>query len=160
MFSRYIRPNAVRVGTSGAPSNTRVGAFKNTDGSIVVVMINTGSGSQSVSLGGLSASSATAYYMDNSVSSPSTLSSTVSSGNVEATLPGYSVVTFVVSTGSTGLQSTTKVTSPTSTSSQIGSQTGVAQHYGQCGGEGWTGLTTCASPYTCQFQNPYYSQCL
>ncbi|KAF8436661.1 cellobiohydrolaseI [Terfezia claveryi] len=31
--------------------------------------------------------------------------------------------------------------------------------YGQCGGIGWTGPTTCASG-TCQVSNPYYSQCL
>ena len=160
MFSRHIRPDAVRVGTSGAPSNTKVGAFKNTDGSIVVVMLNTALNSQSVSVGGLSASSASVYYMDNSVSSPSTLLSTVSGGNVEATLPGYSVVTFVITTGSSGSQSTTG-TSPTSTTSaQTGSQTNVSQEYGQCGGEGWAGPTACASPYTCQSQNAWYSQCL
>jgi len=32
--------------------------------------------------------------------------------------------------------------------------------YGQCGGIGWTGATTCVSGYTCQVGNPYYSQCL
>jgi endoglucanase len=32
--------------------------------------------------------------------------------------------------------------------------------YGQCGGQGWSGSTTCASGSTCVFSNPYYSQCL
>ncbi|KAH7098385.1 cellobiohydrolase [Auriculariales sp. MPI-PUGE-AT-0066] len=32
--------------------------------------------------------------------------------------------------------------------------------YGQCGGQGWTGATTCVSGYTCTYSNPYYSQCL
>lgn len=32
--------------------------------------------------------------------------------------------------------------------------------YGQCGGQGWTGGTTCVSGYTCTYSNPYYSQCL
>ncbi|EGX51171.1 hypothetical protein AOL_s00054g547 [Orbilia oligospora ATCC 24927] len=32
--------------------------------------------------------------------------------------------------------------------------------YGQCGGIGWTGATTCASGSTCVYSNPYYSQCL
>ncbi|KAF8201783.1 cellobiohydrolase II [Pholiota molesta] len=32
--------------------------------------------------------------------------------------------------------------------------------YGQCGGTGWTGATTCASGSTCVYSNPYYSQCL
>ncbi|KAL9113723.1 MAG: hypothetical protein Q9227_002168 [Pyrenula ochraceoflavens] len=32
--------------------------------------------------------------------------------------------------------------------------------YGQCGGTGWTGATTCVSGWTCVYSNPYYSQCL
>ncbi|KAK5632647.1 hypothetical protein RRF57_008361 [Xylaria bambusicola] len=32
--------------------------------------------------------------------------------------------------------------------------------YGQCGGMGYTGETTCVSGATCQYQNDYYSQCL
>ncbi|PPQ91723.1 hypothetical protein CVT25_012864 [Psilocybe cyanescens] len=32
--------------------------------------------------------------------------------------------------------------------------------YGQCGGIGWTGATTCISGFTCTVGNPYYSQCL
>ncbi|KAJ7624543.1 glycoside hydrolase [Roridomyces roridus] len=32
--------------------------------------------------------------------------------------------------------------------------------YGQCGGQGWTGATTCVSGSTCVLMNPYYSQCL
>ncbi|KAA8570500.1 hypothetical protein EYC84_002769 [Monilinia fructicola] len=32
--------------------------------------------------------------------------------------------------------------------------------YGQCGGIGWTGATTCTPGSTCVYQNAYYSQCL
>lgn len=32
--------------------------------------------------------------------------------------------------------------------------------YQQCGGIDWTGSYACATGTTCQFQNPYYSQCL
>ncbi|EIM81197.1 glycoside hydrolase [Stereum hirsutum FP-91666 SS1] len=35
-----------------------------------------------------------------------------------------------------------------------------ASEWGQCGGQGWTGATTCASPYVCTYQNDYYSQCI
>jgi non-reducing end alpha-L-arabinofuranosidase len=53
----------------------------------------------------------------------------------------------------------------TSTSSPGGGTTtqpsGAGQtHWGQCGGSGWAGPTACDSPYTCQAQNSYYSQCL
>ncbi|CUA74336.1 hypothetical protein RSOLAG22IIIB_05498 [Rhizoctonia solani] len=32
--------------------------------------------------------------------------------------------------------------------------------YGQCGGQGWTGSTTCASGSVCTYVNAWYSQCL
>ncbi|KAI0799474.1 Alpha/Beta hydrolase protein [Xylaria sp. FL0064] len=63
--------------------------------------------------------------------------------------------------------STTTTTSrPTSTSTITTSATTTTTaapggaHYAQCGGIGWTGATTCVSPYTCQKLNDYYSQCL
>ncbi|KAI0974902.1 glycoside hydrolase family 5 protein [Xylaria arbuscula] len=35
-----------------------------------------------------------------------------------------------------------------------------ASPYGQCGGTGWSGDTTCESGYSCTYSNDYYSQCL
>jgi len=35
-----------------------------------------------------------------------------------------------------------------------------ANKWDQCGGQGWSGCTTCASGSTCQASNQYYSQCL
>jgi len=35
-----------------------------------------------------------------------------------------------------------------------------AQKYAQCGGNGYTGATACASGATCTKQNDYYSQCI
>ncbi|KAI0682923.1 glycoside hydrolase family 61 protein D [Cytidiella melzeri] len=40
------------------------------------------------------------------------------------------------------------------------SSAGAAAHYAQCGGQGFTGPTTCVAPYTCTAQSAYYSQCL
>ncbi|KAJ9624845.1 hypothetical protein H2203_004795 [Taxawa tesnikishii (nom. ined.)] len=39
-------------------------------------------------------------------------------------------------------------------------QAATAAAYAQCGGQGWTGATTCVSGYTCTYSNAYYSQCL
>lgn len=33
-----------------------------------------------------------------------------------------------------------------------------APEYGQCGGIGWTGATTCTSGWVCTVLNDYYSQ--
>jgi cellulase len=41
-----------------------------------------------------------------------------------------------------------------------GAGTATAQKWGQCGGQGYSGPTTCASGSTCKKQNDYYSQCL
>lgn len=48
---------------------------------------------------------------------------------------------------------------PTAQPTPPGGGATVAQ-WGQCGGQGWTGATVCASPYTCKASNAYYSQCL
>jgi len=76
--------------------------------------------------------------------------------------PAYSGIlsalggTATTTTTSAG-QSTTSSTS--TTSSGGGSTTGIG-HWGQCGGIGWTGGTTCASGYSCTYFSDYYSQCL
>ncbi|KAJ5167059.1 alpha-L-arabinofuranosidase precursor [Penicillium canariense] len=36
---------------------------------------------------------------------------------------------------------------------------GQAALWGQCGGTGWTGATTCVTGACCTYSNPYYSQC-
>lgn len=56
--------------------------------------------------------------------------------------------------------STHSTLTTTTTTSAAPTGTGVAAHYAQCGGIGYTGPTTCASGYTCVEQNAYYSQCL
>ncbi|KAF9482231.1 glycoside hydrolase [Pholiota conissans] len=35
-----------------------------------------------------------------------------------------------------------------------------AAPYAQCGGQGWTGATTCQTGWTCVYSNPFYSQCI
>ncbi|KAA1474614.1 Exocellobiohydrolase [Dentipellis sp. KUC8613] len=52
--------------------------------------------------------------------------------------------------GPSGPSSTTTSTAPAATQTK----------YGQCGGQGWTGPTVCASGSTCQSSGQYYSQCL
>lgn len=62
---------------------------------------------------------------------------------------------------------TTKMTTVTlkSTTTATASTTAAASgatvaKYGQCGGNGWTGSTTCAAGSTCKYSNDWYSQCL
>jgi acetylxylan esterase len=54
---------------------------------------------------------------------------------------------------------TSTATKPTSTSSAPATGATVAK-WGQCGGIGYSGATTCASGSTCKVVNDYYSQCV
>ena len=54
--------------------------------------------------------------------------------------------------------STTSPGGPTTTSRPPPTTTGIPQ-WGQCGGQGWTGPTQCASPYKCVAGGVFYSDC-
>ncbi|KAJ3564404.1 hypothetical protein NP233_g8314 [Leucocoprinus birnbaumii] len=69
--------------------------------------------------------------------------------------------TYTGSTGGNGGNGgTTTTTTPPPTTTTTTSNGAAQTHYGQCGGQGWTGPTACVSGTTCQVLNPYYSQCL
>ncbi|KAF2666740.1 glycoside hydrolase family GH30 [Microthyrium microscopicum] len=94
MWSRHIRPGAVRVGISGALPGTITGAFQNKDGSVVVVFTNNGASTQSakVAISGFSASSAAAWVTSSSATFATT-PATLSGGAVTVSIPARSVVT-------------------------------------------------------------------
>ncbi|KAJ6506808.1 glycoside hydrolase superfamily [Mycena sanguinolenta] len=91
-------------------------------------------------------------------------------GNAEpcATSSGTGVCTITstgtgstTTTGTTTTTTTTTNTPPSSSSTPVTPPTGCASaEWGQCGGIGWTGCTSCASGTTCQQLNAYYFQCL
>ncbi|KAK6353812.1 hypothetical protein TWF730_008236 [Orbilia blumenaviensis] len=77
--------------------------------------------------------------------------------------PGSTTRSTTTTTRSTTPAATTPQTTttrpPTTTTAPTGSGSGQTL-YGQCGGSGWTGPTSCAAPAACSSLNPYYSQCL
>ncbi|KAH6644909.1 family 74 glycoside hydrolase [Truncatella angustata] len=95
-------------------------------------------------------------------STSTTLKTTTSSSVATSTTIKTTTTTSASSTvRSTSTTASTTVRTSTSTSTAASStSTAVAQHYAQCGGSGWTGATTCVSPYVCTKQNDFYSQCL
>ncbi|KAF9046518.1 endoglucanase II [Panaeolus papilionaceus] len=84
------------------------------------------------------------------------------SGQTSYPIPGPSVF----SCSGNNPAPTTQQPQPTTTSSKPNPTTsspptgGTVPQYGQCGGIGYTGATTCVSPYKCVKSNDYYSQCL
>ncbi|KAH7064786.1 glycoside hydrolase superfamily [Macrophomina phaseolina] len=84
-------------------------------------------------------------------------------GKVPATSPTSAATSSSRSTKATAASSTAKTTSSTSKSTAAPASTtqaGTVGQWGQCGGLSYSGPTACASTYTCQEQNSYYSQCL
>ncbi|KAI1328231.1 glycoside hydrolase family 5 protein [Xylariaceae sp. FL0255] len=89
-----IRPGAYRVATSGTLASTIIGAFENTDGSVIVVFTNSGSSSQSAKLSftGFTPSAASAWVTSTS-GNFATTTATLASGAVTVSIPARGVVT-------------------------------------------------------------------
>ncbi|HJP79021.1 MAG TPA: glycoside hydrolase [Pseudonocardiaceae bacterium] len=97
-YSRFIRPGATRISASGAPGGLDVAAFKNTDGSVIIVALNTGSGSTSTSFSlngtGISNGTATPYLTNGSNNIAAQGGIAVKGGAFSASVPGRSLVTY------------------------------------------------------------------
>ncbi|PVH71378.1 carbohydrate-binding module family 1 protein [Cadophora sp. DSE1049] len=165
MWSRHIRPGAKRIQVTGTISNVIIGAFQNIDGTIVAVFTNSGTSSQSASIGvsGFNPASAAAWVTANG-SNFATTSATLSGGTVTISVPAYGVVTVKMSptnpnTTTQAPTSTVSHTTMTTTQATQSSGGSCSNLYGQCGGIGYNGPTCCSSG-TCKFSNDYYSQCL
>lgn len=92
----------------------------------------------------------------NTALQPSTVPTTPPAGASSAPLPTSS---SVPAPSSSQVPSSSPAPS-TSASAPASTATGTVAQYGQCGGIGWTGATSCVSGFTCQVINDYYYQCL
>ncbi|KAL2278816.1 hypothetical protein FJTKL_14155 [Diaporthe vaccinii] len=81
----------------------------------------------------------------------------------EEDLKWFGFTTPVSPTSAPGTSTTTSQASATTSSASATTTaaggSGTAPHWAQCGGNGWTGATACASPYTCVKVNDWYFQC-
>ncbi|CAE6440204.1 putative endo-beta-1,4-glucanase D OS=Aspergillus terreus (strain NIH 2624 / FGSC A1156) GN=eglD PE=3 SV=1 [Rhizoctonia solani AG-1 IB] len=84
-------------------------------------------------------------------------------GYTSYTIPGPAVYAPGSSSGGGGSPTTTRpatTTAATSAAPTTTTATGpLIPKFGQCGGQGWTGGTTCVSGSTCTKLNDYYFQC-
>jgi O-glycosyl hydrolase len=96
-WARYVRPGAVRVGSSGG-SGVKTAAFRNVDGTIAVVAISTGSAASSVSIkvAGVTPAGAAAYVSDSTRNCEKTAVTAGSDGSVSGLVAGRSITTFVI----------------------------------------------------------------
>ncbi|KFY38816.1 hypothetical protein V495_06362 [Pseudogymnoascus sp. VKM F-4514 (FW-929)] len=138
-WSRSVRPGAVRVAISGAPSGVKTSTFKNMDGTVSVQVINTNSSSTAVQVTttDFSATSAQAYVTSQSNIAVTSLSATLSDSIISAAVPGHGMVTIILTGGGSGGGggSTTVVSPPTTTAPSNGA---TQTQWGQGAGQGWT----------------------
>jgi glucuronoarabinoxylan endo-1,4-beta-xylanase len=132
-YSRFVRPGAVRIGASTADGNLQVTAYKNTDGSLAIVVLNTATSDIAASFslqntGIANGSSATPYLTNGANSMAAQTALPVSGGSFSATIPARSLVTYNIPAASSGgtptpTPTTTQTPTPTPTSSPTPTQT-------------------------------------
>ncbi len=122
-YSRYVHPGATRIGASSPDGNLQLSAYKNADGTVAIVAINTGNSADSVNYGlqntGTANGATVTPYLTNSnnhVAAQAT--TTVSGGAFSASIPARSVVTYVVSGSGNG--NVVTVTNPGNQAGAVG----------------------------------------
>ncbi len=95
-YSRFVRPGAVRIGTTTSDASLEVSAFRNADGSMAVVVLNSAHSAQvaTFSLRGLSAAHVTPYLTDATHDLSAQAPVAVTHGTFTATLPPRSLVSY------------------------------------------------------------------
>jgi O-glycosyl hydrolase len=99
-YSRFVRPGAVRIGASTADRALEVLAFRNTDGSVAVVTLNTATSARRATFAagsvGAAAGTVTGYLTDATHNTAARPPVPVVHGSFGATLPARSLETFVI----------------------------------------------------------------
>ena len=95
-YSRFIRPGAVRIGTTTTRPGLEVSAFRNSDGSVAVVVLNSAHSRQvaTFSLRGLDAAHVKWYLTDTTNELSAQTPITVKNSAFTATLPPRSLVSY------------------------------------------------------------------
>lgn len=102
-YSRFIRPGATRIAATSADSTVATSAYRNTDGSTVIVALNTARtatpATYSLTNLGLSTGTVTPYLTDASNSAATQPAIALGGGTFTATVPARSMVTYRITGG-------------------------------------------------------------
>ena len=99
-FSKYIRPGAVRIDATEQPDNgVYVSAYKNTDGTIIIVAVNNGNNSyaQKFDVKGMTISNVNRYKTTQGANLAETKNMELTDNGFFAQLDSKSVSTFIIS---------------------------------------------------------------
>jgi O-glycosyl hydrolase len=121
-YSRFVHPGATRIGANSADSNLEVTAYKNTDGTLSLVVLNQSYNAipatfslQNATLP--TSSVATPYLTDASNSTAAQSALAIQNGSFSATIGARQMVTYRIATGiaPTATPTTAATSTPTST---------------------------------------------
>jgi len=97
-YSRFIRPGAARIAASSPDSNLKASAYRNPDGSTVIVVLNTATTATSTSYTltntGASSGTVTPYLTNGANSMTAQPTTTLANGTFSATIPARSLATY------------------------------------------------------------------
>jgi O-glycosyl hydrolase len=131
-YARYIQPGAVRIGATSPTSVVEVTAYKNTNGTVAIVALNTGSTDSPTTFslantGIPNGANVTPILTNATTNAAAQTGTTVSGGQFATTIPARSQVTYVIpATASTG--NTVTVTSPGNQTGTVGTPVSVQIH--------------------------------
>ncbi|RFA12836.1 hypothetical protein B7R22_14385 [Subtercola boreus] len=101
-YSRYVHKGAVRVEAASSSSSVLSTAYKNTDGSYAVVVTNTSSSPQALTLSGLNGGTVTPVVTNDTDHLAAKPAVAVSSSGLSITAPGSSTITYLYSGSTAG----------------------------------------------------------
>ncbi|HVU68979.1 MAG TPA: cellulose binding domain-containing protein [Ktedonobacteraceae bacterium] len=117
-YSRFVHPGATRIGATSGDSNLEVTAYKNTDGTLAVVVLNQSYNAvpatfalQNVTLP--TSAVATPYVTDASNSTAAQAALALQNGSFSATIGARQLVTYRIATGTSPTPTPTVGTTPT-----------------------------------------------
>ena len=119
-YSLYVRPGAIRIGTTSNDPNLEVTSYKNTDGTLSVVVLNQAYAAipATFSLSGVTLPTspvATPYVTDASNTTAAQTALAVQNGSFSTTIGSRQLVTFKIATGTAPTPTPTPATPTTPT---------------------------------------------
>ena len=132
-YSRFVRPGAVRIAATSSNSADDLTAFKNTDGSVAIVALNTAQTADPVTFslsgtGTANGATVTPYVTSTSSDTAAQATIPVSGGAFTATIPARSLVTYDIPAGSTSAGNAVTVTNPGNQAGATGTAASVQIH--------------------------------
>ncbi|PYH76780.1 hypothetical protein BO82DRAFT_358825 [Aspergillus uvarum CBS 121591] len=174
-FDSYPIPGpSVWDGTSSGSSSSASSSSSSAAAAVVATSSSSSSIEAVTTKGAVAAVSTAAAVAPTTTAAPTTFATAVAStkkatacrnktkSSAQASAAATTAAAVAETTSSTAAAVAVETTAAAAaaSSSSSSASSGTAGKYERCGGQGWTGATTCVDGWTCKQWNPYYYQCV